>query len=244
MTYIRATVTGNLVKAMDTEIRKVAGALRRAVETTGKQVQGELRAQARGAGFKDRGRSIANAWRLAVYPRPGMGTRSLKPAALVSSRMSKVVEAFDKGAEITAKNGKYMAFPTGYNARGGRRGAGTRGGVRVTTDQMIAAGKRGEAFVLKLDGRPGRALWCLRVADARGKKNKLRLFVGTSTEVVTGKVKGLAQRRKDVLAQGFVPMFFLMRRVTLRKRLDVAGVRARAGAMYAANAVRELNALG
>jgi hypothetical protein len=123
---LRATVTGNLTQALDQEVRRVAASLRRAVVTTGQRVEGELRAQARGAGFKDGGKPIANAWRLKVYPPPGVGPKTLRPAAHVTSRMSDVVSAFDKGATIRAKGGKYLAFPTGYNAGGGRRSAGTR----------------------------------------------------------------------------------------------------------------------
>jgi hypothetical protein len=244
MTLLRATVTGNLTQALDQEVRKVAAALRRAVATTGQQVQGELRAQARGTGFKDGGRSVANAWRLQVFPRTGVGPKTLRPAALVWSRMPDVVTAFDRGAPIRAKAGKYLAFPTGYNAGRGRRNAGRRGGMRVTPEQMIAAGKRGEAFVLPSKSNPRVRLWCLRVAGAYGTtqrtRKRLRLFVGESTEVVTGKVKGLQQRRRDVLKQGFVPMFFLMRQVSLRKRLDVEGVRRKAPRWFAANAAREL----
>jgi hypothetical protein len=246
VSLIKATITGNLAEALDGEVLKVAGALRRAVAATGRQVQGDLRGQARGAGFKDGGKSVANAWRLAVYPAPGRGPRTFRPAALVSSKMPEIVNAFDKGATITAKGGKYLAFPTGYNAARGRRNAGGRGGMRVTPDQMQQAGKRGEAFVL--DTRNPRVrLWCLRVAATTGitqrTRKRIRLFVGTSTEVVTGKVKGIQQKRRDILAKGFLPMFFLMRQVTLRKRLDVAGIRAKAPAIFARNAVAELGRL-
>lgn len=244
MTFLRATVTGNLKQAMEGEIRKVSGALRRAVTTTGQQVQTELRTQARSAGFKDGGRALANAWRLKVYPGPGIGPRTLRPAALVSSKMPAVVEAFDKGATITAKGGKYLAWPTGYNAALGRRNAGRRGGLRVTPEQMMAAGKRGEAFVLPSKANPRVRLWCLRVAGAYGvtkrTRTRLRLFVGTGTEVATAKQRGAAQRRREILKQGFVPMFFLAKQVSLRKRLNIDEVRARAPRWFAANAVREL----
>jgi hypothetical protein len=119
--FVRAAVFGRLREAMKAEVRAVASGLRRAVTATGREVQSELRAQARSAGFKDGGRSIANAWRLNVYPRQGIGTRTLRPAALVSSRMPEVVDAFDSGKTIMARGGKYMAFPTGYNASRGRR---------------------------------------------------------------------------------------------------------------------------
>lgn len=244
MSLIRAAVTGNLKKAMDQELQRVSASLKRAVAATGQQVQAELRAQARGAGFKDGGRSVANAWRLQVFPKAGVGPRTLRPAAWVFSKMPDVVEAFDKGATVRAKGGKYLAFPTGYNAALGRRNAGRRGGMRVTPEQMMEAGKRGEAFVLPSKANPRVRLWCLRVAGAYGTtkrtRNRLRLFVGTSTEVATGKVKGLQQKRRDILAKGFVPMFFLMRQVSLRKRLNTDQVRARAPGWFARNAVAEL----
>lgn len=244
MTLLRATVTGNLTAAMDGEVKRVAAGLRRAVAATGKQVQTELRAQARGAGFKDGGRAIANTWRLAVYPRPGVGPKTLRPAAHVTSRMPDVVTAFDKGATITASGRNYLAWPTGYNAGGGRRSAGRRAGLRVTPDQMAQAGKRGEAFVLHSKTNPGIRLWCLRVAAATGttkrSRNRLRLIVGSATEVATASRKGAAARRRELLAQGFVPMFFLAPSVRLRKRLDIAAIRRRAPAIFAALATAEL----
>jgi hypothetical protein len=245
--FVRAAVFGRLKPAMQAEVRAVAGALRRAVVTTGGEVQSELRAQARSAGFKDGGRSIANAWRLNLYPAGGVAPTTFKPAALVWSRMPTVVDAFDRGASIVARGRKYLAFPTGYNSIGGRRGVSRRGGLRITPAQMIQAGRRGEAFVLPSKSRPGTALWCLRVAAATGTsrrtRNRLRLFVGSGSEVLTGHRKGQAQRRQDVLAQGFVPMFFLMRRVSLRRRLDVAGVRSRVPGWFARNAVAELRGI-
>lgn len=244
MSLIRATVTGNLGKALDQELLRVSAALKRAVNRTGQQVQAELRTQARASGFRDGGKAIANAWRLETYPKAGRGPRTLRPAALVYSKMPAVVEAFERGATVTAKGGEYLAWPTGYNAAMGRRNAGRRGGLRVTPEQMIAAGKRGEAFVLPSKSNPRVRLWCLRVAGAYGitkrTRNRLRLFVGTATEVATGNRKGLQQRRREILAQGFVPMFFLARQVSLRKRLTVEQVRARAPGWFAANAVAEL----
>ena len=58
--------------------------------------------------------------------------------------------------------------------------------------------------------------------------------------MLTGHRKGQSQRRQDILAQGFVPMFLLMRQVSLRRRLDVADVRARVPAQFARNAIVEL----
>ncbi len=103
--FVRAAVFGRLKPAMQAEVRAVAGALRRAVTITGAEVQIELRTQARSAGFKDGGRSIANAWRLNLYPAGGVAPTTFKPAALVWSRMPTVVDAFaatEKRAKLPA----------------------------------------------------------------------------------------------------------------------------------------------
>jgi hypothetical protein len=242
VTLVRATVTGNLGKALDQELVRVSAAMKRAVATAGQQAQAALRAQARGAGFKDGGRAMANAWRLEVFPRPGIGKRTLRPAALVYSKMPSVAAAFDKGATITAKRRKYLAFPTGYNAIGGRRNAGRRGGLRVTPQQMMAAGRRGEAFVLPSQVNPGVRLWCLRITQENRTRRGIKLFVSRGVEVATGRVKGLQQKRREILKRGFVPMFFLLRTVSLRKRLSIDQVRAQAPRWFAAAAVRELAA--
>jgi hypothetical protein len=71
MALLLATIRGDLRAAMEAEIRDVARAMRRGVERAGREVQAELRAQARGADFSDKGRALANSWRLKPYPPPG-----------------------------------------------------------------------------------------------------------------------------------------------------------------------------
>lgn len=123
-------------------------------------------------------------------------------------------------------HGRYLAVPTAFNARNGRRGAGSR----VTPAQMMATGKN-EAFVIRSKRNPRVVLWCLKVHEARSLRrrgrNRIRLCVGDTTEVLTGHRKGQQALARDTLARGFVPMFLLLRAMTLRKRLDIGGVRAR-----------------
>ena len=227
--------------AMEEEIVAIAAALRRAVARTGRQVQQELRAQARAGGFKDGGRAIANAWRLRTYPAEGTAPRTWRPAALVYSNAPDIAEAFDKGVPIVAKGKRWLAFPTGWNAIRGRRGASSRGGLRVTPEQMMAA--KGDAFVIRSKSNPAVRLWCLRVREARGLsrrgRNRIRLWAGPA-EVLSGNRKGRQQAASDLLVQGFVPMFMLMERVSVRKRLDIGAVRARAAGLLASNVAAEL----
>ena len=235
MITLTALVQGSLRAAMESEIRDAASVLRRGVARAGAEVQTILREQARGAGFSDGGRAIANAWRLRVFPDQS-GSRSLRPAALVFSKAPRLVLAFESGREITVRRRRWLAIPTGYNAAGGRRNASSRGGLRVTAEQMVAA--RGQAFVIRSKSNRGAALWCLRVRTAAptGRRRRLRLVVAAGTEVLTGHARGHQARAQQLLNQGFIPMFVLLRSVRLRKRLDVAGVRARAP-MILANAL-------
>lgn len=236
MSLLHASVTGNLRAAMDQQVRQVAGALRRAVATAGKQTQDDLRAQARGAGFRDGGRALANSWRLNVYPRPGVGATSLRPAALVTSRMAEVVRIFETGAVIQAKGRRYLAIPTPVNRAGNRRSNDGQFPVRVTPQEMFRAG----GFVRPTDN-PAVKLWCLPLRTETTKRGRIQLFAGRYARVLTGNRKGAeAMRRQFAAERSFVPMFFLMRQVSLRKRLNVAQVEARAPGRFAAAAQAEL----
>ena len=236
MSLLHASVTGNLRAAMDQQVRQVAGALRRAVATAGKQTQDELRAQARGAGFRDGGRALSNSWRLNVYPRPGVGPSSLRPAALVTSRMAEVVRIFETGAVIRAKGRGYLAIPTPVNRAGNRRTNDGKFPMRVTPQEMLRAG----GFV-RPTSNPAVKLWCLPLRTETTKRGRIRLYAGRYAQVLTGNRKGAeAMRRQFAAERSFVPMFFLMRQVSLRKRLNVAQVEARAPSRFASAAQSEL----
>jgi hypothetical protein len=243
--YVKATLSGDLGKMLDREVRDVAAKIRRGVERAAIEVQSELRADARGTGFKDGGRSLANAWRIRVYPTGGGDPRTLKPAALIYSRMPEIAKAHDTGASITHKGQGWLCFPTGYNATAGRRNAGSRGGLRVTPDQMKQA--KGEAFVIRSKTSPNVHLWCLRVRSASGIKSKtgrgggrLKLYVAGAAEVMTGHFKGRAARLREVQKAGFVPMFFLMKQVKLKKKTHIDDIRKNASGVLASWLSHEL----
>lgn len=240
---MKVTIEGSISVQTDAAMRDVARSLRRAVTTTAQQAQAELRTQARSAGFKDGGRSVANAWRLKTFP-ASASVATWHPAALVFSKMPDVVDAFDRGKLITAQKKKYLAWPTGYNAAGGRRNAGSRAGLRVTIEQMRALEKKKprEAFVIRAKSNPNVFLWCLKIYEARGltKRSRAKIIAGSDIEVFTANRKGRAAAAKNLLKQAFIPMFFLKKSVVLRKRWDVDAVAAHARNQLAASVQAEL----
>lgn len=251
---LTAALTGNLRETFRREGRLLSAALRAAVETTGKDLQGRLRAQAEGAQLRGGGRQMANAWRLKLYP-AARARETFRPGGIIYSRMPKVVDAFETGARVTARGGKFLAIPTGYNRVAGRRqsrterGGGQASGVRVTPAQMKAA--KGQSFIIRSKKNPRVWLWCLRVrgTSVTGRTGRVRqsLSVLGNVPVATGRGTVAGQRaalgRATVLKQGFVPMFLLMREVQHRKRLDVANVRREAASVLAQNIAMEFSKL-
>ncbi|AWV21714.1 Hypothetical protein RADP37_05300 [Roseomonas mucosa] len=243
---VTARISGSLRETIQEQTILAAGAIRRGVEEAGQEIQAELREQVAKAGFRGGGRRVANAWRLRVYPRQAKAT--LHPAALIYTQAPDIIDAFETGNLIAVKKAKYLCWPTGFNATSGRRNAGSRGGLRVTPQEMIEAR---DAVVLPVKDNPAVKLWCLRVRQAssiggrsgRG-RGRIRLYVGRrNVEVNTGRGKASdkALRTERILKYQLVPMFFLARQVDPRKRFDVAGVAKRADAVLERRLLGRLN---
>lgn len=232
----RVSVQHNLRTAMKGEVRLLAGALKRAVMRAGLDTQRELRSQARAGGFRDGGRAIANSWRLTVYPRdPASG--SWKPAALVYSRMGTAVDAHDRGAVITARRRRVLAVPTPMNLVGGRFGPKR---LRVTPQEMF----RARGFVVKTRN-PAVRLWVLPLQVETTKRGRVRLSAGRYARILTGNRKGAEGLRQQYARERtFVPMFFLMTRAVLRRRLNVQAVRRDAAGILARQLRAELDRIG
>jgi len=233
---MRASVTHNLRQAMPAESKRIGQAIRRAVARTAAQVQTALRAQARAGGFRDGGRAIANSWRLTVYPRdPASG--SWKPAALVYSRMGTAVDAHDRGAVITARRRRVLAVPTPMNLVGGRFGPKR---LRVTPQEMF----RARGFVVKTRN-PAVRLWVLPLQVETTKRGRVRLSAGRYARILTGNRKGAEGLRQQYARERtFVPMFFLMTRAVLRRRLNVQAVRRDAAGILARQLRAEFDRIG
>jgi len=242
---LAATLGASLARILEREVRAGEHAVTRGVQAETERLKRALRQQVVAA-FGTRGRGIANAWRARVFPPSG---ESLGAAGIVWTKVPSIVDAFERGATIRARGGRYLAIPTGFNAPQGRRGRG----MRVTPQQMVASR---QAFLLPF--RSGRGfVWCLPVRSgshrgdaAMGSRQGERigrkrapLIAGGVAAVATGNRRGAPRWQAELLRQGFVPMFLLVPQVQLAKRLDVRGAGHRALARLPAAIVREWEAI-
>jgi hypothetical protein len=133
------------------------------------------------------------------------GRGSFNAAAQVFSRAPHIIGAFERGAVITAKGGQWLAIPMAA------AGAG-RGGARLTPAEWER--RRGLKLRFVYLGRGS----ALLVADGRQNKRGL----------------GVRSGSRSGLGRATVPIFRLVPRVSLRKRLDLmASARRIAGQMGA-----------
>jgi hypothetical protein len=225
---IAAFIVKDLSKILQEEVRAGERAVTRAVRAETERLKTELRQQVTTA-FGERSRGIANAWRSRVFPQTG---ESLGAAGIVWTKVPNIIDAFERGAVIRARSGRFLAIPTGFNRQGGRRGAKPR----VTPQQMVASRK---AFLRPF--RSGRGfVWCLPVRQGeRVGRRRAPLIAGGLVTVATGRRKAAAAWQQSLLAQGFVPMFLLLPEVRLGKRLDAQRAGNQALARLPAEIVRQ-----
>ena len=172
------------IRAMMTRELEAAG-----VSEAASGLQIAWRGQITGA---ELGRGLARSIRKTLYPTTGA---SLRAAAVVYSNTSKVVDAFDRGPPIRAKNGFWLAIPM---AAAGKKDIGNKRITPVGWEQRTGHRLR---FVYRR-GQPS-----LLVAETR-LNSKGRAVVSKSK---TG--RGLAT----------VPIFILVPQVKLPKRLSLDG---------------------
>lgn len=226
-----ASLGVGLAKLLEQELRAGERAVTRAIRAETERLKQEVRQQTVTA-FGARSRGLSGAWRARVFPQTG---ESLGAAGIVWTRAPAIIDAFERGAVIRARGGRFLAIPTGFNAAQGRRGRGERG-MRVTPAQMVASG---QAFMVPFRGGRG-FVWCLPVRQGeRVGRKRAPLIAGGITAVATARRKGAAAWQADLLRQGFVPMFVLVSQVRLPKRLDVRAAGNRALARLPQAVVRE-----
>ena len=192
---LAATIARSFPADMQAELRDIERAVAAGTRDAGRGLKTELRRQAASAGL---GQRLANSWRDKHYPNQG-----LDAASLVYTKAPQIVRAFDEGAVIRSRRGRFLAIPT-ENAP--RRGTDGRR-IRPSTFPEHRLGPL--RFVPRPSGPSLLVVDGLRASFSR-KSGELRGF-RRATDRARRSGQGLTT----------VVMFFLVPQVKLRKRLDV-----------------------
>jgi hypothetical protein len=182
-----AALEGDLEAHMAAELKGAEEAVTGAVREAGEGLKRDWRAQVTAARL---GQRLANTIRGQHYPK---GRKSIAAAALVYSRAPRLIDAFDRGVTIRARNGLWLAIPTPAAGQ-------ARGGKRITPAEW--------------EQRTGRRL---RFVYRRGVPS---LLVSDQARITK---RGLAVASRSKTGRGAVtaPIFILVPQVHLRKRLDL-----------------------
>jgi hypothetical protein len=191
---IKAALEGNLIGFMEEELETAKMAVSGGVWQTGVDVKSALRADVVRGGL---GKRLANAWRDNKYPEHGF---SLNAASEVTTNAEKLIDAFDRGVRIRSSDGLWLAIPT---PAAPQLGVGRK---KLTPGNFP-------------ENRYGKLRFVYR-------KSGVSLLVVDNQRESKGKRGGYAQSRsKRALASGYglstVPMFFLVKQVRLKRRLNV-----------------------
>src|ERR671911_1613021 len=193
---LATTLARSLHADMQAELRDIEQAVATGARDAGRGLRTELRRQVGSAGL---GQRLANSWRDKHYP-----NQKLDAASLVYTKAPQVIRAFDEGAVVRSKRGRFLAIPTESAPRRGTDGRRIRPSTfpehRFGPLRLVP--RASGPSLLVVDG--------LRASFSR-KSGELRGFRRT-TDRARHSGQGLTT----------VVMFLLVPQVKLSKRLDVA----------------------
>ena len=109
-----ATITRSLQADMQAELRDIERAVASGTRDAGRGLKTELRRQVASAGL---GQRLANSWRDRHYP-----NQMLDAVSLVYTKAPQIIRAFDEGAVIRSRRGRFLAIPTENAPRKGTDG--------------------------------------------------------------------------------------------------------------------------
>jgi hypothetical protein len=193
---LAATITRSLQAGMQAELRDIERAVATGTRNAGRGLRTELRRQVASAGL---GQRLANSWRDKHYP-----NRKLDAASLVYTKAPQITRAFDEGAVIRSRRGRFLAIPTENAPRKGTDGKR----IRPSTFPEHRFGPL--RFVPRQSGPS------LLVVDG------LRASYSRQTGQLRGFRRAADRARRSGQGLTTVVMFLLVPQVKLRKRLDVA----------------------
>ena len=189
---LAAMVARSLQADMQAELRDIERAVATGARDAGRGLRTELRRQVASA-------RLANSWRDKHYP-----NQKLDAASLVYTKAPQIVRAFDEGALIRSRRGRFLAIPT-ENAP--RRGTDGR---RISPSTFPEHRFGPLRFVPRQSGPSLLVVDGLRASFSRQ----------------TGQLRGFRRATERTRQRGdgltTVVMFLLVPQVKLSKRLDVA----------------------
>ena len=154
---LTATIARSLQADMQAELRDIERAVATGTRDAGRGLKTELRRQVTSAGL---GQRLANSWRDRHYP-----NRKLDAAGLVYTKAPQIIRAFDEGALIRSRRGRFLAIPTENASRKGTDGK--RISLRTFPEHRFGplrfVPRRGGPSLLVVDGL--RALSAARPAN-------------------------------------------------------------------------------
>ena len=107
-------IARSLQADMQAELRDLERAVSDGTREAGRGLKTELRGQVANAGL---GQRLANSWRDKHYP-----NQKLDAASLVYTKAPQIIRAFDEGAVIRSRRGRFLAIPTENAPRKGTDG--------------------------------------------------------------------------------------------------------------------------
>ena len=109
------TIARSLHADMQAELRHIKQAVTAGTRDAGRGLRAELRRQVASVGL---GQRLGNSWRDKHYP-----NQRLDAASLVYTKAPQIIRAFDEGAVVRSKRGRFLAIPTENAPRKGTDGS-------------------------------------------------------------------------------------------------------------------------
>jgi hypothetical protein len=191
-----ASFTRSLQADMQAELRDIERAIAGGTRDAGRSLRTELRRQVTSAGL---GQRLANSWRDRHYP-----NRKLDAATLIYTKAPQIIRAFDEGAVVRSKRGRFLAIPTENAPRKGTDG-------RRISPSTFPEHRFGPLRFVPRQSGPS-----LLVVDG------LRASHSRQTGQLRGFRRATDRARRSGQGLTTVVMFLLVPQVKVRKRLDVA----------------------
>jgi hypothetical protein len=191
-----ATLTKSIGADLAAELKDLERAVAVGTTDAGRGLRTELRHQVASAGL---GQRLANSWRDRHYP-----NQKLDAASLVYTKAPQIIRAFDDGAVIRSRRGRFLAIPTENAPRKGTDG------TRISPSTFPEHRFGPLRFVPRPSGPS------LLVVDG------LRASFSRQTGELRGFRRATERARRGGQGLATVVMFLVVPQVKVRKRLDVA----------------------